>query len=70
MGDPTAPESDEKPPKDYCEPTESPVNFMEPDYTSYPLYNEVQRKYTVILHDGDCVYIPSFYFFQFIARPP
>lgn len=43
---------------------------MEPDYTSYPFYNDVQRKYTVILHDGDCVYIPSFYFFQFIARPP
>ena len=43
---------------------------MEPDYTSYPFYNDVQRKYTVILHDGDCVYIASFYFFQFIARPP
>ncbi len=70
MGDPTAPESDEKPKKDYCEPTESPVNFMEPDYTSYPFYNDVQRKYTVILHEGDCVYIPSFYFYQFMARPP
>jgi len=62
ISDPTAPQSITEAKKDMCVQNESPVNFFEPDYLSYPLYNEVQRKYTVILHEGDCVYIPSFYF--------
>ncbi len=62
MSDPTAPQSVKEAKKDMCLANESPVNFFEPDYDSYPLYNEVLRKYTVILHEGDCVYIPSFYF--------
>jgi hypothetical protein len=69
--DPTAPNQDQEPRlKDTCAPNESPVNFFEPDYNSYPLYNEVERKYTVILHEGDCAYIPAFYFHQFMGRPP
>ncbi len=70
--DPTAPkdETNQAPKQDICEPNESPVNFLEPDYNLYPLFNDVLRKYSVILHEGDCVYIPAFYFHQFIARPP
>jgi hypothetical protein len=48
--------------EDKCDANESPVNFFEPDYNQFPLFNDVGRKYTVILHEGDCVYIPAFYF--------
>jgi Cupin-like domain len=51
-----------------CEVNESPVNFFQPDYETYPLFNEAERKYLVILHEGDCVYIPSFYFHQYAAK--
>ncbi len=70
--DPTAPstQGEASRPKITCDPNESPVNFFEPDYNSYPLFNEVERKYTVILHEGDCLYIPAFYFHQFSGRPP
>lgn len=57
-------------PKERTPPNESPVNFFEPDYAQYPLFNEVERKYTVILHEGDCVFIPAFYFHQYSARAP
>ena len=41
---------------------ESPVNFFEPDYENYPNFKEIERRYTVLLHDGDCVFIPAYYF--------
>ena len=48
---------------------ESPVNFFEPDYDNYPNFKEIDRRYTVILHEGDCVYIPAYYFNQYQAKP-
>ncbi|CDW72951.1 UNKNOWN [Stylonychia lemnae] len=46
----------------------SPVNFFEPDDESYPLFQDIDKKYTVLLHEGDCLYIPAFYYYQFIAK--
>jgi hypothetical protein len=46
----------------------SPVNFFEPDYSVYPLFEDVERKYTVLLHDGDCLFIPAYYFYQFSGK--
>ena len=50
------------------EPHQSPLDFFNPDLDNYPNYEEVDRKYTVIIHDGDCVYVPAFYFHQYIAK--
>lgn len=47
---------------------QSPIDFFDPDLDHYPNFAEIERKYTVILHEGDCVYIPAFYFYQFVAR--
>jgi hypothetical protein len=47
----------------------SPINFFDPDLENYPLFAEVQRKYTVLLHEGDCLFIPAFYFYQVAAKP-
>ena len=51
-------ENDNKIPPNY-----SPVNFFDIDVGLYPLYSEINRRYTVILHYGDCIYIPAFYFY-------
>lgn len=42
---------------------QSPVNFFEPDLESYPNFSDVDRKYTVLLHEGDCIFIPAFYYY-------
>ena len=47
---------------------QSPVNFFEPDERTYPLYEDIDRKYTVLLHEGDCLYVPAFYFHQYVAK--
>lgn len=52
------------------EPNYSPVNFFDPDYNTYPLFADVGRKYTILLREGDCLYIPAFYFYQYIAKAP
>jgi hypothetical protein len=49
---------------EYC----SPVNFFEPDYQLYPLFEDIDRKYTVLLHEGDCMYVPAFYYHQYVAK--
>ena len=49
--------------------TESPINFFEPDYDNYPNFKDIERRYTVLIHEGDCVYIPAFYFNQFQGKP-
>ena len=49
-------------------PNYSPVNFFDIDFNLYPLFAEINRRYTVILHDGDCLYIPAFYFYQYVAK--
>lgn len=46
----------------------SPVNFFDIDSISYPLMTEIETKYTVVLRAGDCMYIPSFYFYHFVAK--
>lgn len=56
--------------KEQCQPNESPVSFFQPDLKQYPLFDEAERKYLVILHEGDCVFIPAFYFHQFAAKQP
>ena len=56
--------------KEKVEANVSPVNFFAPDYRLYPLFAEIERRYTVILNPGDCIYIPSFYFHQYVGRPP
>lgn len=48
---------------------ESPVNFFDPNVDLYPLFTDISRRYTVMLHEGDCIYIPSFYFHQYLAKP-
>jgi hypothetical protein len=60
--DPDAQSSKEEPVYEPSEVNESPVNFFDPDYQLYPLFGEIERRYTVLLHDGDCVFIPAFYF--------
>ena len=58
-------ESDEKPQNAKRIPTPdtcSPVNFFEPDYSIYPLFEDIDRKYTVLLHEGDCLYVPAYYY--------
>lgn len=46
----------------------SPVNFFEPDYSVYPLFEDIDRKYTVLLHEGDCLYVPAYYYHQYVAK--
>ncbi len=40
----------------------SPANFFDFDYKMYPLLEDVDTRYTVVLRSGDCMYIPSYYF--------
>lgn len=47
----------------------SPLDFFQPDKENYPLFEEVERRYTVMLHDGDCLFIPAFYLYMFSGRP-
>jgi len=47
---------------------QSPLDFFNPDLDNYPNYEEVDRKYTVIIHEGDCIFVPAFYFHQYIAK--
>ena len=47
---------------------ESPVNFFDPDLDNYPNFSDIEKKYSVYLHDGDCIYIPAFYFYQYLGR--
>ena len=68
MSDQTNSETGEQVAK-HLEPNQSPVNFFDPDYTMYPYFADVGQKYTVLLHEGDCVYLPSFYFYQYVAKP-
>ena len=49
-------------------PNESPVNFFNPDLDNYPLFEDVGRKYTVVLHESHCIFIPAFYFYQYVAK--
>lgn len=44
------------------EPNYSPVNFFIPDYKIYPLLDLIEKRYTIFLRSGDCVYIPAYYF--------
>jgi ribosomal protein L16 Arg81 hydroxylase len=51
---------------------QSPVNFFDPDYEKYPYFMDIDRKYTVILHEGDCLYIPAYYWHHYLGKqtPP
>ena len=43
-------------------PNESPVNLFSPDLVLYPLMDEIGTKYSLVLRQGDCLFIPAFYF--------
>ena len=47
----------------------SPVSFFVPDFKTYPKLQYVEGDYHFILQEGDCVYIPAYYFFQYQAMP-
>ncbi len=47
----------------------SPLDLFQPDLDNYPLFEEIERKYTVMLHDGDCLFIPAYYVYMFAGRP-
>ena len=44
-------------------PNMSPVSFFAPDFKTYPKLKYVEGDYHFILQEGDCVYIPAFYFY-------
>jgi len=44
-------------------PTESPVNLFKPDFDTYPNVKFVNKVYKEFLNQGDCIYVPAFYFF-------
>ena len=45
-------------------PNESPVNLFNPDFNTYPNLKFVNKVYKETLNPGDCIYVPSFYFYQ------
>ena len=47
---------------------ESPVNFFNFDYDIYPLLTEIEFRYTIVLKEGDCMYIPAYYFYSFLGN--
>ncbi|CDW72026.1 UNKNOWN [Stylonychia lemnae] len=59
---------DQEPARINLEPNQSPIDFFQPDKENYPLYGDIETKYTVLLHEGDCLYIPAFYFNQYVAK--
>jgi len=50
------------------EANETPVNLFNFDYELYPLLEEVENRYTVVLRQGDCLYIPAYYFHSYIGK--
>ncbi len=44
-------------------PNMSPVSFFAPDFKTYPKLQYVEGDYHFILQEGDCVYIPAYYFY-------
>ena len=43
---------------------ESPINLFKIDYDLYPTAKHIGRHYSQELNAGDCIYIPSFHFYQ------
>ena len=43
-----------------------PVNFFQPDYNQHPNFKHAHRE-SFELEAGDCVYVPSFFFYQLQA---
>lgn len=43
----------------------SPVNFFMPDLEKFPLFKDTVKHNVVHLGSGDCLYIPSFYYYHF-----
>jgi hypothetical protein len=50
------------------EPNQSPVNFFEPDTNAHPKFSSANRVYNIFVEEGDCLYIPAFYFYQFVGK--
>jgi hypothetical protein len=47
----------------------SPVSFFEPDFIQHPNLKYVEGDYHFILQEGDCAFIPAYYFYQFMGIP-
>lgn len=47
---------------------ESPVNLFAPDYEKYPNLNYIKVKQSEVLSAGDCIFMPSFYYYQMIGK--
>ena len=45
------------------QPNVASVNFFVPKLSTYPYFENVQ-KFNVNLHDGDCAFIPAYFFYQ------
>ena len=43
---------------------ESPINLFNIDEEAFPTAKHIDKKYEQTLNRGDCLYIPSFYFYQ------
>jgi hypothetical protein len=47
----------------------SPVSFFYPDFKEFEKLQYVEGDYHFILQEGDCVYIPAYYFYQYVGIP-
>eukprot|EP00347_Sterkiella_histriomuscorum_P004339 403360825 len=66
--DAAAVSKEKEPAKIHLDPNQSPIDFFSPDIENYPNFEEIERKYTVLLHEGDCVFIPAYYFYQYVGK--
>jgi len=44
---------------------QSPVSFFDPDFDMHPNLQYIDADYYIELKEGDCVFVPSFYFIQY-----
>lgn len=47
---------------------ESPVNLFAPDFEKYPNLNYIKVIQNELLEAGDCIFMPSFYYYQMIGK--
>lgn len=50
-------------------PNQSPVSFFDPDFDLHQNLQYIDADYYLNLREGDCVYIPAFYFVQYKGLP-
>ena len=50
-------------------PRQSPVSFFDPDFEEHPNLQYIDADYYLELKEGDCVFVPAFYFIQYKGLP-